>query len=82
MIEKHLSGSDKKEVRKIFAAIKKNIAAASRTKGKAFSGGAQVYRKRMISPCSVVYEIFDNEGTIRIDCIGRVKATADESFSE
>ena len=70
-VEKDLHGSDKEEIRKILAAVRKNIATALRVRGEAFNADSQIYWKQIIEPCSIVYEIFDHEKTIRIDLIGR-----------
>lgn len=68
-VEKDLRGSDKKKLKKIFAAIKKDIVAALHRKGEAFHCGSQVYWKHTILPCSIVYEIFERDEMIRIDRI-------------
>ena len=68
-VEKDLQGSDKEEIQDIFAAIKQDIVAAPPGKGEALDTGSQVYWKQTVMPCCIIYEIFDQDKTIRIDRI-------------
>jgi len=72
-VEKDLSRIDKKQAKRIVAAIENDLAGAPRKRGEPLHGEFDGLWRFVVRTYRVIYEIFDGEEMIRVDRIGHRK---------